>query len=76
MLDEKTEQVEVKRSYVVVSGNGLTQYDADGKARVFHVGDTIEMTDADAAGQAKFVRLADEPAAPAVTPGDEDDGRF
>jgi hypothetical protein len=62
------------RAYVIVAGNGLTQFDAEGKPRTFKVGDTIQMTDEDAAGQAKFVRLADAAAiAPDPVVGDEDD---
>jgi len=67
------------RAYVIVAGNGLTQFDAEGKAHLYRVGDTIQMTDEDAAGQAKFVRLADGPSAAVIDPApvrvDEDDER-
>lgn len=39
-----------KRAYVVKSGQ-YTQYDEAGQAQVFRVGDTIELTDDDLAGQ-------------------------
>lgn len=69
---------QTKRTYVIVGGNGLTQFDDDGKPHHYRVGDTIEMTDADARGQAKFVRLVGALAEPDVDPApvDEDDEQF
>lgn len=53
-----------KRAYVVKSGQ-YTQYDEAGQAKVFSIGDTIELTDDDLAGQgaANFEPVS-RPAAP------------
>ncbi len=39
-----------KRAYIVKSGE-FTQYDDEGQAHVFRVGDTIELSEEDAAAQ-------------------------
>lgn len=69
-MDERSE-------YVIESGPALTQYDSEGKARVFQVGDTIPLTDAEAAIYAGRVRpVAASPAVHVAVLDDEDTSNF
>lgn len=68
--------LEPRRSYRLEDGcPALTQYGEDGKPRVFHAGDTIELTDGEAAALGGAVVALDDGAPVRIEDAEADTGR-